>query len=38
MGSNGSMRYAGVSLGQEEDAKLRESITTLSKLMAQIRI
>lgn len=38
MGSNGSIRYAGVTLGQEEDAKLRESVASLSNLMSQIRI
>ncbi|XP_028263644.1 ubiquitin-conjugating enzyme E2 variant 3 [Parambassis ranga] len=38
MGSNGSTRLAGVSLGQEEDAKLRESVTSLSNLMCQLRL
>ncbi|XP_059190650.1 ubiquitin-conjugating enzyme E2 variant 3 isoform X2 [Centropristis striata] len=38
MGSNGSMRLAGVSLGQEEDSKLRESVTSLSNLMGQLKI
>ncbi|KAK5867673.1 hypothetical protein PBY51_012141 [Eleginops maclovinus] len=38
MGTNGSTRLAGVSLGQEEDSKLRESVTSLSNLMSQIRI
>ncbi|XP_029008380.1 ubiquitin-conjugating enzyme E2 variant 3 [Betta splendens] len=38
MGSNGSMRLAGVSLGPEEDAKLRDSITSLSNLMSKLRI
>lgn len=38
MGSNGSTRLAGVSLGPEEDAKLRDSVTSLSNLMAQLRI
>ncbi|XP_047452414.1 ubiquitin-conjugating enzyme E2 variant 3 [Mugil cephalus] len=38
MGSNGSTRLAGVSLGQEEDSKLKDSITSLSSLMSQIRL
>lgn len=38
MGSNGSTRLAGVSLGQEEDSKLRDSVTSLSNLMSQLRI
>lgn len=38
MGSNGSTRLAGVSLGPEEDAKLRESVSSLSSLMAQLRL
>lgn len=38
MGANGSARLAGVSLGQEEDAKLRDSVTSLSNLMSQLRI
>lgn len=38
MGSNGSTRLAGVSLGQEEDSKLRDSVTSLSNLMTQLRI
>uniref|UniRef100_A0A3Q3KWX3 UEV and lactate/malate dehyrogenase domains n=1 Tax=Mastacembelus armatus TaxID=205130 RepID=A0A3Q3KWX3_9TELE len=38
MGANGSTRLAGVSLGQEEDSKLRDSITSLSNLMSQLRI
>ncbi|KAK9517398.1 hypothetical protein VZT92_025276 [Zoarces viviparus] len=38
MGSNGSTRLAGVSLGPEEDSKLRESVTSLSDLMGQLRI
>lgn len=38
MGSNGSTRLAGVSLGEEEDSKLRESVTSLSNLMSQLRI
>ncbi|XP_040024293.2 ubiquitin-conjugating enzyme E2 variant 3-like isoform X1 [Gasterosteus aculeatus] len=38
MGSNGSTRLAGVSLGQEEDAKLRQSVASLCSLMGQLRI
>lgn len=38
MGANGSTRLAGVSLGQEEDSKFRNSVTSLSTLMAQLRI
>lgn len=38
MGANGSTRLAGVSLGPEEDAKLRDSGTSLSALMGQLRI
>ncbi|XP_034735415.1 ubiquitin-conjugating enzyme E2 variant 3 [Etheostoma cragini] len=38
IGSNGSTRLAGVSLGQEEDSKLRESVTSLSNLMSQLTI
>ncbi|KAM9351964.1 ubiquitin-conjugating enzyme E2 variant 3 [Symphorus nematophorus] len=38
MGSNGSTRLAGASLGQEEDSKLRDSVTSLSNLMSQLRI
>ncbi|XP_071401268.1 ubiquitin-conjugating enzyme E2 variant 3 [Centroberyx affinis] len=38
LGTNGSTRLAGVSLGQEEDSKLRESVASLSNLMAQLRI
>lgn len=38
MGSNGSMRLAGVSLEQEDDAKLKDSVTSLSNLMTQLRI
>ncbi|KAI3371507.1 hypothetical protein L3Q82_024093, partial [Scortum barcoo] len=37
MGSNGSTRLAGVSLGSEEDTKLRESVSSLSNLMSQLR-
>ncbi|KAM6937112.1 ubiquitin-conjugating enzyme E2 variant 3 isoform 1-T1 [Xenentodon cancila] len=38
MGASGSTRLAGVSLGQEEDSKLRESVGSLSNLMSQLRI
>uniref|UniRef100_A0A8C3B2Z1 UEV and lactate/malate dehyrogenase domains n=1 Tax=Cyclopterus lumpus TaxID=8103 RepID=A0A8C3B2Z1_CYCLU len=38
MGSNGSTRLAGVSLGREEDSKLRESVTALSDLISQLKI
>ncbi|TDH09336.1 hypothetical protein EPR50_G00085650 [Perca flavescens] len=38
IGSNGSTRLAGVSLGQEEDSKLRESVTSLSNLVSQLTI
>nr|XP_046250367.1 ubiquitin-conjugating enzyme E2 variant 3 [Scatophagus argus] len=38
IGSNGSTRLAGVSLGQEEDSKLRNSATSLSNLMSQLTI
>lgn len=38
MGANGSTRLAGVSLGQEEDSKIRESVTSLSNLMGQLKI
>lgn len=38
MGANGSTRLAGASLGQEEDSKIRESVTSLSNLMTQLKI
>ncbi|KAM9754112.1 ubiquitin-conjugating enzyme E2 variant 3 [Menidia menidia] len=38
MGANGSTRLAGVSLGPEEDSKLRESVASLSTLMGQLRL
>ena len=38
MGSTGSTRLAGVSLGKEEDEKIRTSITSLSNLMGQLRM
>uniref|UniRef100_A0A8K9UTW8 UEV domain-containing protein n=1 Tax=Oncorhynchus mykiss TaxID=8022 RepID=A0A8K9UTW8_ONCMY len=38
LGVSGSTRLAGVSLGQEEDARLRESVTSLCALISQLRI
>ncbi|KAM7002730.1 LOW QUALITY PROTEIN: ubiquitin-conjugating enzyme E2 variant 3 [Tautogolabrus adspersus] len=38
MGANGSTRLAGVSVGPEEDAKLRDSVSSLSNHMSQLRI
>ncbi|XP_043979498.1 ubiquitin-conjugating enzyme E2 variant 3 [Gambusia affinis] len=38
MGAKGSARLAGVTLGPEEDSKLRESVNSLFVLMSQIRI
>ena len=38
LGASGSTRLAGVSLAQDEDAKLRESAASLSNLMAQLKI
>ncbi|KAE8296491.1 Ubiquitin-conjugating enzyme E2 variant 3 [Larimichthys crocea] len=38
MGAKGSTRLAGLSLGQEEDSKLRDSVTSLSNLMSQLRM
>lgn len=38
LGANGSTRLAGVSLGEEEDSKLRDSASSLSNLMTQIRL
>ncbi|CAG01136.1 unnamed protein product [Tetraodon nigroviridis] len=38
MGSSGSTRLAGVSLGPEEDAKLRASVASLSNLMGQLKM
>ncbi|CAK6960048.1 ubiquitin-conjugating enzyme E2 variant 3 [Scomber scombrus] len=38
LGSNGSTRLAGVSLGQEEDSKLGDTVTSLSNLISQFRI
>ncbi|XP_030646553.1 ubiquitin-conjugating enzyme E2 variant 3 [Chanos chanos] len=38
LGANGSTRLAGVNLNTEDDAKLRESVTSLSNLFMQLRI
>ncbi|XP_072525326.1 ubiquitin-conjugating enzyme E2 variant 3 [Salminus brasiliensis] len=38
LGANGSTRLAGVSLSPEDDAKLRESVTSLSNFFKQLRI
>ncbi|XP_028305353.1 ubiquitin-conjugating enzyme E2 variant 3 isoform X2 [Gouania willdenowi] len=38
MGANGSTRLAGVPLVPEDDAKLRESISSLSNLMTQLKM
>lgn len=38
LGASGSTRLAGVSLGEEEDSKLRDSASSLSDLMTQIRL
>lgn len=38
LGANGSTRLAGVSLAEEEDAKLKGSVSSLSNLMTQIRL
>lgn len=38
MGASGSTRLAGVSLGSEEDSKLRDTVSSLSNLMSQLRI
>ncbi|XP_067090425.1 ubiquitin-conjugating enzyme E2 variant 3 [Osmerus mordax] len=38
LGASGSTRLAGVSLAQDEDAKLRDSAASLSNLMAQLKI
>ncbi|XP_054631274.1 ubiquitin-conjugating enzyme E2 variant 3 isoform X2 [Dunckerocampus dactyliophorus] len=38
LGSNGSTRLAGVSLGKEEDSKMKESISSLTNLIGQLRI
>ncbi|KAK7891733.1 hypothetical protein WMY93_023696 [Mugilogobius chulae] len=38
LGANGSTRLAGVSLGEEEDSKLRDSVSSLANLMGQIQL
>uniref|UniRef100_A0A8B9J8J5 UEV and lactate/malate dehyrogenase domains n=1 Tax=Astyanax mexicanus TaxID=7994 RepID=A0A8B9J8J5_ASTMX len=38
LGANGSTRLAGVALTPEDDAKLRESVTSLSNFFTQLRI
>lgn len=38
LGANGSTRLAGVSLGEEDDLKLRNSVSSLSNLMTQIQL
>lgn len=38
LGANGSTRLAGVSLGEEEDTKLRNSASSLCNLMTQITL
>lgn len=38
LGANGSTRLAGVSLGEEDDAKLRDSVSSLTNLMTQIQL
>lgn len=38
LGANGSTRLAGVSLAEEEDSKLKDSVSSLSNLMTQIRL
>uniref|UniRef100_A0AAR2K213 UEV domain-containing protein n=1 Tax=Pygocentrus nattereri TaxID=42514 RepID=A0AAR2K213_PYGNA len=38
LGVNGSTRLAGVALSPEDDAKLRESVTSLSNFFMQLRI
>ncbi|KAJ7998098.1 hypothetical protein DPEC_G00219040 [Dallia pectoralis] len=38
LGALGSTRLAGVSLGEEEEAKLRESVTSLCALLTELRI
>ncbi|KAL6474109.1 hypothetical protein MHYP_G00176700 [Metynnis hypsauchen] len=38
LGANGSTRLAGVALSPEDDAKLRESVTSLSNFFMQLRI
>ncbi|KAJ3596086.1 hypothetical protein NHX12_002495 [Muraenolepis orangiensis] len=38
LGSNGSMRLAGTSLGTEDNAKLQSSVASLSNLMAKLKL
>ncbi|XP_074533818.1 ubiquitin-conjugating enzyme E2 variant 3 [Halichoeres trimaculatus] len=38
MGASGSTRLAGVSLGSEEDSKLRDTVSSLSNLMGQLSV
>ncbi|KAM9854188.1 ubiquitin-conjugating enzyme E2 variant 3 [Aulostomus maculatus] len=38
LGANGSTRLAGVSLGEQEDSKLKDSVRSLFNLMSQLRM
>ncbi|KAK2834341.1 hypothetical protein Q7C36_015042 [Tachysurus vachellii] len=38
LGTNGSTRLAGVALGTDDDAKLKESVSSLNNLITQLRI
>lgn len=38
LGVNGSTRLAGVALSPEDDAKLRESVTSLTNFFRQLRM
>ncbi|XP_061078200.1 ubiquitin-conjugating enzyme E2 variant 3 [Conger conger] len=38
LGATGSARLASVSLGTEEDSKLRESVTSLTSFLSQLRV
>lgn len=38
LGASGSTRLAGVSLGAEDDAKIKESVSSLDHLMSQLRL
>ncbi|XP_072290751.1 ubiquitin-conjugating enzyme E2 variant 3 [Eucyclogobius newberryi] len=38
LGANGSTRLAGVSLGEEEDLKLKDSVSSLTNLMGQLQL
>ncbi|KAJ0029694.1 hypothetical protein NQD34_004691 [Periophthalmus magnuspinnatus] len=38
LGANGSTRLAGISLGEEDDSKLKGSVSSLTNLMGQIQI